>query len=164
MAERIYNEQEMFETFRLKRKLREDELDASPTNISYGNDGRMILMTAREWFAQRKALYKVCGICGEPFCINNTKWNDGQSRTPRFKGFVICPICDPRHPDDRYMKEGYRVSQPVKLRVIRYAQVTRALARMGCLRPMIGTEEEMKDYDANCKCAGCAAVKLIGAN
>lgn len=154
----------MFETFRLKRKLREDELDASPTNMSYGNDGRMILMTAREWFAQRKALYKVCGICGEPFCINNTKWNDGQSRTPRFKGFVICPICDPRHPDDRYMKEGYRVSQPVKLRVIRYAQVTRAMSIHGCINLTKFDHEDNGIPSDKCKCAGCAAVKLMGAN
>ena len=97
-------------------------------------------------------IYKVCDICAEPFCVNN--WPDGKSRTPKFKGFVICGGCDPRPIDDRFLKEGYRIVWQNRLRVIRLAQVTRALARYGCLKS--------KEYLGTCKCAGCAAVKLMG--
>lgn len=97
-------------------------------------------------------IHKNCQICGRDMVVNN--WPDRKSRTAIFKGFIVCPWCDPRHPEDFYKKTGYRILHPGRLRVIRYAQVTRALAKHGCIRPM--------EDGADCKCAGCAAVKLLG--
>lgn len=95
-------------------------------------------------------VHKACEICGIDMVVNN--WDDKKSRTPKFLGFVVCVDCDPRAVDEHYLKEGYKIMFPRRLRVIRLAQVTRALARHGCLKPMEGV---------TCKCAGCAAGRLF---
>lgn len=98
---------------------------------------------------QSEMVSKPCEICGRLFVVNN--WPDSKSRTPKIFGLAVCPGCDPRHPEDYYVKEGYRILHPYRLRVIRLAQVTRALARRGCLG----------ENDEGCKCAGHAAMKLF---
>lgn len=97
-------------------------------------------------------IHKKCDICGLDMVVNN--WADGKSRTPMYKGFVVCVTCDPRHIDDIYMKEGYRILHPRRLRIIKMAQVTRALSGVPCIRRPIG--------DVGCgKCAECVALKLF---
>lgn len=95
------------------------------------------------------SIYKQCGICGNKFCVNN--WLDHKSRTPRLGGFVICPDCDPRHLEDRYLREGYRILHPRRLRLVRMAQITRAMATQPC----------MKLGDKKCKCPSCTARKVV---
>jgi len=135
---------EVFE-FRLGRSVTDDELLAMTPKRDRKNA-----------LNDTGMLYKLCDICQQPFCVNN--WDDRKPRTPKYKGFIVCHMCDPRPIPDRFMKEGYRIVYPGRLRVIRLAQVTRALARRGCIVP-----DWHKNYgDENCKCAGCAAVKLMG--
>ena len=118
----------------------------------YANDWESALYPPRE-----DMIHKNCDICGRDIVVNN--WPDRKSRTPKFKSFVICPWCDPRHPEDRYLKEGYRILHPERLRVIRFAQVTRAMSLHGCINKE-GPEGE--DWPPeNCKCAGCASRKLM---
>lgn len=100
---------------------------------------------------------KICDICRRDIIVNH--WPDKKPRTPLFKQFIVCPICDPRHPEDRYMKTGYRILYPHRLHVIRYAQVTRAMSIHGCINLEGPPGEDWPPE--NCKCAGCAARKLM---
>jgi hypothetical protein len=131
-------EREVFE-WKMGRKMTDDQILQS---ASKRGDLSFILTSTK--------VYKLCEICERPFCINN--WDDKKKRTPRMFKFIICPDCDPRHPDDRYMKEGWRILQKHKLRIVRYAQVTRAMSLKPCL---------YIDYRPNCKCAACVAGKLM---
>lgn len=140
-------EREVFE-YKLGRKVTDDEIVA----MTPRRDKATILATL-----SRDLVYKLCDVCAIPFCVNN--WDDRKARTPRFKGFVVCSNCDPRAVPDRYMKEGYRVIWPGRLRVIRYAQITRAMSIYGCIN-MEGPEGEGWS-PTNCKCAGCAAQKFF---
>lgn len=146
--EKTMTEREVFE-YKLGRKVTDEEIVA----MTPRRDKATILATL-----SRDLVYKRCDICDAPFCVNN--WEDRKARTPRFKGFVVCPNCDPRAVPDRYMKEGYRVIWPGRLRVIRYAQVTRAMGKHGCINK-VGPEGE-EWTEPTCKCAGCAARKLMG--
>lgn len=93
---------------------------------------------------------KPCDICGLSIIVNN--WPDRKSRTPKFKDFVVCPDCDPRHPDDRFLKQGYRILHPRRLRAIHFAQISRAMGKRPCMRG-----EEL-----GCgTCPACAAGKLF---
>lgn len=95
-------------------------------------------------------LYVLCDICNSPFCVNNT-FEDRKPRTPKYKDFIVCIRCDPRHIDDRYMKEGYRIMHKPRLRIIQHCQVTRQLAKTGqCMNPA----------KLKCNCAACVAKKL----
>lgn len=94
-------------------------------------------------------IYKQCGICGNKFCVNN--WFDNRPRTPRLAEFIVCPDCDPRHVDDRYRAEGYRILHPRRLRLIRMAQITRVMSTQPCL----------KEGKNKCKCVTCTARKLM---
>jgi hypothetical protein len=99
-------------------------------------------------------IVKNCDICRRAMTVNN--WPDGKSRTPKFLGFIVCVDCDPRHSEDHYLKNDQgRIIHRGRLRVIRMAQVTRALARYGCL----GRDAEWEK--PGCKCAGCTAFKLM---
>lgn len=104
--------------------------------------------------AEEDLIYKQCDICGLAIAVNN--WPDGKSRTPRFKKLIVCVDCDPRNIFDRYLKEGYRIMFPDRLRIIKLAQVTRALSNHGCLKK--GDDGLTK---SGCKCAGCTAEKLM---
>lgn len=141
---KTYTEQEVFEKFRLQRPMTAAELAARPKD-------RYFQGTQQEWFDQRTAVYKLCEICGQPFCINN--WDDKKPRTPKFKDFVICGGCDPRPLGQRYLKQGYTIVYRDRLRVVQIAQVTRALARRACLR--------LNPTDDDCRCASCTARKLF---
>jgi len=99
-----------------------------------------------------EAIRKLCDICGLWIIVNN--WPDGKSRTPMIKGFVVCASCDPRHPEDAYMKTGYRILQPRRMRAIRFAQIARAMSKHGCLR-------QLDPEQGDCKCAGCASMRLF---
>lgn len=101
-----------------------------------------------EQINQSKAKYKFCDICDRPFCINN--YPDGKSRTPRMYRFVICADCDPRHPDDRWLEKP-RILHRHKLRIVRFAQITRALTVRPC----------SKKGEMPCKCPECTAGKLM---
>lgn len=46
-------------------------------------------------------VYKTCGYCSRDIMVNN--YPDRKTRTPMFLGLVICPWCDPRHPEDRWL-------------------------------------------------------------
>lgn len=114
--------------------------------------GRRNAMTPERWeqLVNSPQIWKQCGICGEKICVNN--WEDKKARTPRLAGFVICVKCDPRHADDRYVKEGYRILHPRRYRILRLAQVARAVKDMECLR---------NGMVANCKCPSCVARKVL---
>ena len=142
-------EREVFE-YRMGRRLTDEQIyNMAP--MRYKAD-----MVAQ--VSNSENLYRRCDICLEPFCVNN--WPDRKPRTPKFKDFIVCHLCDPRPIDDRFMKQGYRIVWPARLRVIRYAQITRALARRGCIVP-----DWHENFGSdNCKCAGCAAVKLMGSH
>lgn len=103
----------------------------------------------RSYIVTSEKVYKVCDICGLPICVNN--YPDGKSRTPRFKKFIVCPGCDPRHPDDKFMKQGARILHPTRLRVIHFAMIARALAARPC----------SKNREYGCKCPECVAGKLF---
>jgi len=105
---------------------------------------------ANDFPTQDEMKLKQCDICGLAMAINN--WPDGKSRTPTFKDFVICVECDPRHVDDRYVKKGYRILHPRRLRAIHFAQISRAMGKRPCMRG-----EEL-----GCgTCPACAARKLF---
>lgn len=65
--------------------------------------------------------------------VNN--YDDKKSRTPRFLGLVICPWCDPRHPDDRWVwskdtkGQKPRIAHPVRYRTIISTWLVRQLMR-----------------------------------
>jgi len=95
-------------------------------------------------------LWVFCEICNRPFCVNNG-FEDRKPRTPRYKNFIICINCDPRHPDDRYKKQGYRIMSKPKLRLVQMAQIVRSLTTQQCLNP----------NKIKCNCAVCVAKKLF---
>lgn len=99
---------------------------------------------------QDAMIHKRCQICGLDIVINN--WPDKKSRTPKYKGFIVCPDCDPRHPADRYMKEGHRVLHRRRARIIALAQVTSAASKQFC---------RAGGGKADCRCFTCAARKLF---
>lgn len=107
-------------------------------------------MTEEKWqeLINSDAVWKTCDICGRANMVNN--WPDRKPRTPKIYGFVVCVECDPRHYDDRYMKEGYRILHKDRLRIIQLARVTRATAKEKCLSGRQG-----------CKCHHCAAARLM---
>lgn len=108
-------------------------------------------MTKERWNSLMNSdqIWKICEVCGKAMIVNN--WPDKRPRTPKLFDFIVCPRCDPRHPDDRGMKKGYRIMFPDRLRILRMMQVTRAVAKHGCL----------KDNEEGCKCAGCVAPKIL---
>ena len=95
-------------------------------------------------------LYAICDICNRPFLVN--QFEDHKPRTPKYKNFVICIMCDPRHLDDRYMKTGYRMIHPAKQRIVAMAMIARALATRRCSKP---------ERSFFCKCPECVAGKLF---
>lgn len=108
---------------------------------------------------QQELIRKRCDVCGAEIVVNN--WPDQKSRTPKIFDLVVCISCDPRHPEDHYTKVGYRILHRDRLRVIRLAQVTRAMSKHGCIK-LIQDDDDGHWYPAlDCKCAGCAARKLF---
>lgn len=103
-----------------------------------------------EFLNTSENLYVHCNICGNPFCVNNA-FEDRKPRTPKYKDFIVCLMCDPRHIDDRYMKEGYRILHRGRLRIIQMAQVVRQATKWECRNP-----DKLK-----CNCASCVARKLM---
>lgn len=94
------------------------------------------------------AIWKRCDVCGLHFVVN-AGFEDRKPRTPKFKGLVVCLDCDPRHREDRYLKEGYRVIHPRRMRVIAMALIAKNLAGKKCL-----------SGKKKCKCVNCVARKL----
>jgi len=129
--------------YKMGRHVTEEELMATKGNPRH--DLSFIVTSTK--------VYKVCDICDRPFCVNNH--DDGKSRTPRFKKFVICIDCDPRHPDDRWLKEGARVWKKDKLRIVHFAMISRALAARPCSKAPAET------MLTKCRCPECAAGKLF---
>lgn len=93
-------------------------------------------------------VYKRCGVCGLHICVNN--WEDKKARTPRLGGLVICAECDPRYNEDRYLKKGYRLIHPRRLRILKMAQIVHKLQELEC----------MKGSDCG-KCPTCVARKVL---
>lgn len=77
--------------------------------------------------------YANCDYCSRRIMVNN--YDDKKSRTPRFLGLIICPWCDPRHIDDRWvwMKDTKgdkpRIAHPVLYRTIISTYLVRMLMR-----------------------------------
>lgn len=77
--------------------------------------------------------YADCEYCDRTIMVNN--YDDRKSRTPRFLGLVICPWCDPRHPDDRvlWMRDTKgdrpRMTYPVLYRTIISTWLIRQMVR-----------------------------------
>lgn len=113
--------------------------------------GKRNAMTPEKWdkLINSAAIWKQCEVCGLKIMVNN--WADRKPRTPRIGGLIVCPSCDPRHSEDRYMKEGYRILHPRRVQVIRMAQITRAMATQPC----------MKNGKKKCKCPACTARKVV---
>lgn len=77
-------------------------------------------------------VWKHCGYCDRSICVNN--YDDRKARTPKFMGFIICPVCDPRHIDDRWQwRDGVagakpRITNPVLYRTIISVYIVKLLA------------------------------------
>lgn len=77
--------------------------------------------------------YADCEYCGRTIMVNN--YDDRKSRTPRFLGLVICPWCEPRHVDDRWLwrmdtkGEKPRISNPTIYRMVISTWLARMLVR-----------------------------------
>jgi len=95
-------------------------------------------------------LWVFCDICKRPFVVN-AGFEDRKPRTPRYKDFIICIQCDPRHPDDRFMKQGWRIMSKPKLRIVQMAQIVRQMGTWECKNP----------NKIKCNCAVCVAKKLF---
>lgn len=95
-------------------------------------------------------VWKQCEVCGSEICVNN--WPDKKNRTPKYKGLIVCPECDPRHPEDRYMKEGYRVLHRRRARIIALARIAQAASQKPCVKG---------DFGTNCRCFSCTARKFF---
>lgn len=113
--------------------------------------GKRNRMTPEGWerLINSDAIWKQCGVCGLKIMVNN--YGDRKPRTPRLAGMVICTDCDPRHIDDRHLKEGYRLLHPRRVRILRMAQITRAMATQPCMR----------EGKKKCKCPACTARKVL---
>lgn len=100
---------------------------------------------------------KNCDVCGDSMIVNN--WPDKKPRTPKFKGLIVCVGCDPRSAAQRYLKEGYQVIHPDRLRIIKLALITKWASTQRCLKnpdePGLGT------FVPNCKCVTCVAGQLF---
>lgn len=56
-------------------------------------------------------IWKKCEYCDRDICVNNH--DDRKPRTPKFLGLIICPSCDPRHPDDKWLwRDGPKGEKP----------------------------------------------------
>jgi len=102
-------------------------------------------------------IFKQCDVCGDSICVNN--WPDKKSRTPKFKGLVVCVTCDPRPADQRYMKEGYRILHPDRVRIIKMALITKWAASQKCQK--YPDELGIGTFVPNCKCVTCVAGQLF---
>lgn len=94
-------------------------------------------------------VWKRCGVCGLKFVVNN--WADHKPRTPKLANVIVCMDCDPRHVEDRYLKENYRLVHHGKLRIFRMSQIVKSMATHPC----------MKKGKKKCKCPACTARKVI---
>lgn len=103
-----------------------------------------------QWLNNSPNLYAVCDVCHRDFCVN-CGYEDGKPRTPKYKNFVICLTCDPRHPDDRWDDKPRIVSRP-KLRLVQMAQVVKAVANKPCFKA---------EPTFPCKCPSCVAGKMF---
>lgn len=80
-------------------------------------------------------IWKKCEYCDRDVCVNN--YDDRKPRTPKFMGLVICPWCDPRHPDDKWLwRDGPkgdkpRVYKPFQWRTCMSVYILRALMTEG---------------------------------
>ena len=91
--------------------------------------------------------YADCFFCGNRSCVNN--YDDMKSRTPRMFGHVICPQCDPRTMQSRWMdKPVIRVKE--RYRTIASVALAEKLAKSECL----------KKGKKKCKCLPCLARKI----
>lgn len=126
--------------YKMGRHVTEEELMATKGNPRH--DLSFIVTSTK--------IYKTCDICDRPFCVNN--YDDKKSRTPKYKDFVICVECDPRHPEDRWVKERPRILWKNRLRIVHFAMISRALAARPCSKP---------PAKLGCKCPECVAGKLM---
>jgi hypothetical protein len=138
-------ERQIFE-WRMGRSMTDEEIEAlTPKRHQTGAAKRLNDSDAKWVF---------CEICERPFCVN-AGFEDRKPRTPKYKGLVICPDCDPRHHQDRYLKEGYRIAHRHRLRIIQMAQVCQALATRPCRKAEPGS------FIPKCRCPECVAGKLF---
>ena len=93
-------------------------------------------------------IYRQCSVCFGKFVVN--AWEDRKPRTPTLAGLIVCPKCDPRHAHDRFLKKGYRIIHPDRLRIFRMTQFTLAVAKKPC----------QHNEDESCKCPPCFAKKI----
>lgn len=101
---------------------------------------------------------KECQFCGRTIVVNN--YSDRKPRTPKIFDMAICPWCDPRHTDDRWIAKP-RIAKPVLWRTIASVRIAMKVARMGCLRALIEGRDSTPN-PAECKCPGCVASKYWG--
>ena len=70
----------------------------------------------------------MCEYCGFQMVVNN--YPDKKSRTPKFFGLPICPMCDPRASTERWDKDA-RIVFPIKYRTCVAVVMLRKLMQIG---------------------------------
>ena len=95
--------------------------------------------------------YKNCEYCGRSIMVNN--YDDKKSRTPKFLGLVICPWCDPRHVDDRWVwakdTKGPkpRITNPLLYRTLISTWLVRMLIRGVSPDALVAQGTKFWDHD-----------------
>lgn len=97
--------------------------------------------------------FKPCYVCGQPVCYNNYPDHLGRQKRFIFRGFFLCPSCDPRGFAPGNKRRDDVIYNRSRYRVILALQVMQKLKEMPCV------SREAIDCG---KCPACLARKIDG--